>query len=94
MDDFNSVDRIRLHVINNMYSMASAALYNKRKDSQFYPVMYLETGGFETLKRSYDKFISGMILASTSPISNSPHYNLTLLNDSIKHFRRCLKTSL
>jgi len=89
MDDFNAVDRIRrLHVINNMYSMASsnlsASLYNKRKDLQFYPVMYLETGGFETLKRNYDKFISGIILTSTSPISYSPHYNLTLQNDSMK----------
>jgi hypothetical protein len=89
MDDFNAVDRIRrLYVTNNMYFMASsnlsAALYNKRTDVRFYPVMYLETGGFETLKRYYDKFISGIILVSTSPISYSPHYNLTLLSDNMK----------
>lgn len=89
MDDFNAVDRIRrLHVTNNMYFMASsnlsAALYNKRTDVHFYPVMYLETGGFETLKKYYDKFISGIILVSTSPIPYSPHYNLTPLNDGMK----------
>jgi len=89
VDDFNAVDRIRrLHVTNNMYFMASsnlsAALYNKRTDVNFYPVMYLETGGFETLKKYYDKFISGIILASSSPISYSPHYDLTPLSDNVK----------
>jgi hypothetical protein len=89
VDDFNAIDRIRrLHVTNNMYFMASsnlsAALYNKRTDVHFYPVMYLQTGGFETLKKYYDKFISGIILSSTSPISYSPHYDLTPLNDSMK----------
>jgi hypothetical protein len=88
MDDFNAIDQIRrLHVRNNIDFMASsdlsAALYNKRKDIRFYPVMYLEKGGFETLKRNYDKFISGIILANPSPISYSPPYDLTLLNDNI-----------
>jgi len=90
MDDFNAVDGVRrLYVMNNMYFMASsnlsAALYDKRKDVQFYPVMYLETGGFETLKSNYDKFVSGIILANASPISSSSsYYNLTQLDHYIK----------
>jgi hypothetical protein len=89
MDDFNAVDGVRrLYVMNNMYFMVSsnlsAALYAKRKDIQFYPVMYLETGGFETLKRNYDKFLSGIIFAKPSPISSSSsYYNLTQLGHYI-----------
>ena len=77
IDDFNAVDGIRrLYVMNNInYFMGSsnlsAALFNKRNDVQFYPVMYLETGGFETLKKNYGKFLSGIILASTSAMSPS-----------------------
>src|SRR5438105_10443377 len=70
IDDFNSLTAIRrLYVMNNMYLMTSSnlsgALYYKRNDIQFYPVMYLETGGFETLKRNYDKFLAGIILVNT-----------------------------
>jgi hypothetical protein len=86
IDDFNAVDRVRrIYITNNiMYFISSSsnlstALYSKRKDIQFYPVMYLETGGFETLKINYDKFLSGVILVDTSPIllsSSSLYYNL------------------
>jgi hypothetical protein len=90
IDDFNAVDGIRrLYVMNNMYFMASSklstALHNKRKDIQFYPVMYLETGGFETLKNNYDKFLSGIILVNTSPMSSlSSYYNLTQIDDNMR----------
>jgi len=89
IDDFNATDGIRrLYVMNNMYFMSSSklssALYNKRKDIQFYPVMYLETGGFKTLKSNYDKFLSGIILVNTSPMSTlSLYYNLTRLGDNM-----------
>lgn len=47
IDDFNSFTAIRrLYVMKNLYLMTSSnlsgALYYKRKDIQFYPVMYLE----------------------------------------------------
>jgi len=87
VDDFNpTLEMRRLNITNNMHFMASsnlsAALYNKRTDVHFYPVMYLDTAGFETLKKYYDKFISGIILVSPSWIY-SPR-PLTLLNDSMK----------
>jgi hypothetical protein len=93
IDDFNAVDRVRrIYIMNNIIyfisssSNLSTALYDKRKDIQFYPVMYLETGGFETLKINYDKFLSGVILVDTSPIvlsSSSLYYNLTQLTGNI-----------
>jgi hypothetical protein len=75
VDDFNSITAIRrLYVMNNVYLMASSnftgALNYKRNDVQFYPVMYLETGGFESLKRNYDKFLSSIILVNTLTSSN------------------------
>ena len=93
IDDFNAVHGVRrLYVMNNiMYFMSSSnfsgALHNKRKDIQFYPVMYMETSGFDTLKRNYGKFLSGIILVNTPPIvlssSSSSYYNLTQLNGNI-----------
>jgi hypothetical protein len=85
LDDFNSINAIRrLYVMNNMYLMASSnfsgALDYKRKDVEFYPVMYLETGGFETLKRNYDKFLAGIILVNTLSSSN---YNVSQLGKNV-----------
>jgi hypothetical protein len=91
IDDFNAVDGIRrLYVRNNINyfmdsSNLSVALYSKRSDIQFYPVMYLETGGFETLKSNYDKLLSGIILVNISPMSSSSSsYNLLQLDDNTK----------
>ena len=57
IDDFNAiVDIRRIRLMNNMDLMGlskfSAALSYKRDDVQFYPVMYVETGEFETLKKT------------------------------------------
>jgi hypothetical protein len=55
--------------MNNMDLMGlsnfSSALSYKRDDVQFYPVMYVETGEFETLKEEYNKYAEGIILVST-----------------------------
>ena len=71
VDDFNAVvDMRRIRIMNSMDLMGlsnfSSALSYKREDVQFYPVMYMETGEFETLKETYNKFIAGVILVSTS----------------------------
>jgi hypothetical protein len=68
MDDFNAYDSVRrLYARNNInYFTAAgllAALSNKRIDIQFFPVMYLETAGFDTLKKNYGGFLTGVILA-------------------------------
>jgi hypothetical protein len=70
VDDFNAVvDIRRIRPMNSMDLMGlsnfSSALTYKRDDVQFYPVMYMETGDFETLKETYNKSIAGVILVST-----------------------------
>jgi hypothetical protein len=70
VDDFNAiVDIRRIRSMNSMdligLSNFSSAIAYKRDDVQFYPVMYVETGEFETLKEKYDKYITGIILVST-----------------------------
>src|SRR5215831_10180933 len=87
MDDFNAIDEVRrLYVRSNMNylfsSNLSAALAGKRNDIQFFPVMYVETGGFNTLKRDYDRFLSGIILAKATN-NNDNENNSTIQLDSI-----------
>jgi len=70
IDDFNAVvDIRRIYLMNNMDLMGlsyfSSALSYKKDDVQFFPVMYLETSGFETLKKEYNKYIESVILVST-----------------------------
>ena len=70
VDDFNAfVDIRRIRLMNSMdlmdLSNLSSALSYKREDVQFYPVMYVETGEFETLKEKYSKYTAGIILVST-----------------------------
>jgi hypothetical protein len=70
VDDFNAVvDIRRLRLMNSMDLMGlsnfSSALTYKRQDVQFYPVMYIETGEFETLKEIYNNYTAGIILVST-----------------------------
>jgi hypothetical protein len=70
VDDFNAVvDIRRLRLMNSMDLMGlsnfSSALPYKRPDVQFYPVMYVETGEFETLKEIYNNYTAGIILVST-----------------------------
>lgn len=71
VDDFNAnVGIRRIHIMNNIQLMRlsnfDSALSYKRDDVKFFPVMYLETGGFDTLKKQYDKSTDGIILVSTS----------------------------
>ena len=59
VDDFNAfVDIRRIRLMNSMdfmdLSNLSSALSYKREDVQFYPIMYVETGEFETLKEKYE----------------------------------------
>ena len=70
LDDFNASDKIRrLYLMNTVDRMNLTklpdALDNKRKDVDFYPVMYLENGEFETVKKEYSKYANGLILVST-----------------------------
>lgn len=70
IDDFNAAVNIRrTHHMNNIdfmdLSNFSSALSYKSEDVQFNPVMYLETGEFETLKSKYNKYAAGIILVST-----------------------------
>jgi len=84
IDDFNAVvDIRRVYLMNNMDLMElsnfSSALSYKRDDVQFYPVMYVETGEFETLKKEYDKYYKAVILVSTL-YSNISHLGNDLTN--------------
>jgi hypothetical protein len=86
IDDFNAiVDIRRIRLMNNMDLMGlskfSSALSYKRDDVQFYPVMYVETGEFETLKKEYNKYDKGVILVSTL-YSNISHLGNDLANIS------------
>lgn len=70
LDDFNAfVDIRRIILTNNVDLMAlsnfSSALSYKRDDVKFYPVMYVETGEFQTLKKQYEQDIEGLMLVST-----------------------------
>lgn len=85
MDDFNVLDEIRrVYLLNTMdrmdLSKFTDALSLKRRDVQFYPVMYLENGEFETLKKNYDKYMTGLILVS------SLYKNITYLESDLARF--------
>jgi hypothetical protein len=86
IDDFNAIVKIRrIYLMNNMDLMIlsnfSSALSYKRDDVQFYPVMYIETGEFETLKKEFDRYYKGIILVSTL-YSNISHLENDLANIS------------
>jgi len=87
IDDFNAIHKIRRHYYRNnveyfMLSNLSSALDNKSKDIQFYPVIYLETGATDLVKKQYNNFVSGIILASTL------YYNVTYLEDDLKAYSK------
>ena len=70
IDDFNASGKTRrVYHFNNVDRMNLTglpdALSHKREDVQFYPVMYLETGEFETVGTEYNKYTTGLILVST-----------------------------
>ena len=89
VDDFNAiVDIRRIYLMNNLDLMGlsnfSSALSYKRDDVQFYPVMYVETGGFETLKKEYNKYAEGIILVSTL------YHNLSYLENDLANLSKML----
>ena len=82
IDDFNASNGIRrVYFMNNMYLLSLSNLDNallyKRQDVEFYPVMYLENGGFETVKTKYNKFLAGIILVNTLSNNNNDNNNIT-----------------
>jgi hypothetical protein len=98
IDDFNAITGIRrLYVMNNLYFMSlsnlSYALNYKRQDVQFYPVMYLETSGFETVKTKYNKFLAGIILVNTLSNKNDNN-NKTSLGKQIAALSKMFEDKL
>jgi hypothetical protein len=89
VDDFNAfVDIRRIYRMNNMDLMGlsnlSLALSQKRDDVLFYPVMYVETGEFETLKKEYNKYAEGIILVNTL------YHNLSYLENDFANLSKIL----
>jgi len=87
IDDFNAIHKIRRHYYKNnvdyfILSNLSNALDYKDKDIQFYPVIYLETGSIDIIKREYTKFTTGIILASTL------YYNVTYLEQDLRGYSK------
>lgn len=83
VDDFNAFVDLRRIYLNNLDLMErsnfSSALSYKSNDVQFYPVMYFEAGGFETLKKEYNKYTEGIILVSTL-FHNISHFENDFVN--------------
>ena len=69
IDDFNASDKTRrVYLMNTVDRMNLTklpdALDSKRKDVDFYPVLYMERGEIETVKKEYSKYATGLILVS------------------------------
>ena len=87
IDDFNWIStrndtRFWKNIDYMKYSNLSKALYEKREDVQFYPVIYFEGEGTNTVISEYSKFIDGVILATTC------YYNITNLEKDLLTFAR------
>src|SRR5919107_3380997 len=87
IDDFNWIStrndtRFWKNIDYMKYSNLSKALYEKREDVQFYPVIYFEGEGTNTEISEYSKFIDGVILASAC------YYNITNLENDLLTFAR------
>lgn len=71
IDDFNAnfyqSGSFRNNVDYFISSNLSAALYHKSPSVSFYPVIYIQTGAIDLVKREYGKFVSGIILSSVTP---------------------------
>jgi hypothetical protein len=71
IDDFNAnfyqSGSFRNNVDYLISSNLSAALYHKSPSVSFYPVIYIQTGAINLVKREYGKFVSGIILSSVTP---------------------------
>ena len=87
IDDFNWIStrndtKFWRNIDYMKYSNLSKALYEKREDVQFYPVIYFEGEGTNTEISEYSKFIDGVILASAC------YYNITNLEKNLLTFSR------
>ena len=87
IDDFNWIStrndtKFWRNIDYMEYSNLSKALYEKREDVQFYPVIYFEGEGTNTEISEYSKFIDGVILASAC------YYNITNLEKDLLTFAR------
>ena len=87
IDDFNWIStrndtKFWRNIDYMKYSNLSKALYEKREDVQFYPVIYFEGEGTNTEISEYSKFIDGVILASAC------YYNITNLEKNLLTFAR------
>ncbi len=87
IDDFNWIStrndtKFWRNIDYMEYSNLSKALYEKREDVQFYPVIYFEGEGTNTEISEYSRFIDGVILASAC------YYNITNLEKNLLTFAR------
>jgi hypothetical protein len=87
IDDFNWIStrndtKFWKNIDYMKYSNLSKALYEKREDVQFYPVIYFEGEETNTVISEYSRFIDGIILAS------SCYYNITNLEKDLLTFAR------
>jgi hypothetical protein len=71
IDDFNANFQESGSFRNNVDYFSSSnlrtALYHKSPSVSFYPVIYIQTGSINLVKREYGKFVSGIILSSVTP---------------------------
>ncbi len=87
IDDFNWIStrndtKFSKNIDYMIYSNLSKALYKKSEDLQFYPVIYFEGEGTNTVVAKYSRFIDGVILASAC------YYNITDLKKNLLTFSR------
>lgn len=83
--DFNWIStrndtKFRQNVDYMTYSNLSEALHEKRKDVNFYPVIYFEGEETDTVIKEYSRFIDGMVMASAC------YYNITNLEGDLLTF--------
>jgi hypothetical protein len=87
IDDFNWIStrndtKFWKNIDYMKYSNLSKALYEKSEDVHFYPVIYFEGEGTDTVIAEYSRFIDGIILASAC------YYNITNLEKDLLTFER------
>lgn len=85
IDDFNWIStrndtKFRRNVDYMTYSNLSEALYGKKEDVHFYPVIYFEGEKTNTVITEYSRFTDGIIMASAC------YYNITNLEGDLLTF--------
>jgi hypothetical protein len=87
IDDFNWIStrndtKFKRNVDYMMYSNLSEALYEKKEDVHFYPVIYFEGEKTKTVIKEYSRFTDGVIMASAC------YYNITNLKGNLLTFSK------